>query len=100
MLYVDENTGANDIAIDPSNPQILYASTYQRQHKLWGSRGTGPGSNIYKSIDGGENWIKQTVGIPAGEKGRIAFDIYAGDTKIVYATFESTPSPRRFYPCR
>src|SRR5438094_6473895 len=48
-LFVDDNTGANDLVIDPQNPQVLYASTYQRQRKSWGFNGGGSGSGIYKS---------------------------------------------------
>ena len=57
-LFVDENTGANDIVIDPGNPQVLYASTYQRERKSWGYNGGGPGSGIYKSTDAGTTWTK------------------------------------------
>ncbi len=66
VLYVDENTGATDIVMDPRNPRILLAATYQRQKKLWGSRGTGAGSGIYRSVDGGETWKKLTQGLPGG----------------------------------
>jgi hypothetical protein len=52
-LFVDENTGATDLVIDPSNPLVLYAAMYQRQRRTWGFNGGGPGSNIYKTIDGG-----------------------------------------------
>jgi photosystem II stability/assembly factor-like uncharacterized protein len=88
VLYVDENTGANDIVMDARNPLVLYASTYQRQKKLWGSRGTGPGSNIYRSTDGGETWTKLTKGIPAGDKGKIGLELFPGEPKVVYATIE------------
>ena len=50
VLFVDENTGANDLVIDPVNPQVLYAATYQRQRTAWGFNGGGPGSGIYKTI--------------------------------------------------
>src|SRR5207244_8640177 len=59
-LFVDEHTGANDLVIDPQNPQVLYASTYQRERRSWGFNGGGPGSAIYKSIDAGEHWTKVT----------------------------------------
>src|SRR5689334_14942062 len=52
-LFVDDNTGANDLVIDPKNPKVVYASTYQRQRKEWGFNGGGPGSAIYKSTDAG-----------------------------------------------
>ena len=89
VLYIDENTGGNDIVMDPRNSQILFASTYQRQRKAWGFNGGGPGSGIYRSTDGGANWTKLTNGLPAGDKGRIGLDIFAGDGRIVYATVEA-----------
>ena len=64
VLFVDENTGANDIVIDPANPLVLYAATYQRQRRTWGFNGGGPGSGIQKTIDGGATWTKLTNGLP------------------------------------
>ncbi|MGA2262022.1 MAG: hypothetical protein ABSH28_11360, partial [Acidobacteriota bacterium] len=89
VLYVDENTGANDILMDPKNPQVLFASTYQRQRKAWGFNGGGPGSGIYRSPDGGATWTKLTKGLPQGDKGRIGLDLFLGDSRIVYATIEA-----------
>ncbi|MCG6987998.1 MAG: glycosyl hydrolase [Gemmatimonadetes bacterium] len=89
VLFVDENTGANDIVIDPANPQVLYASTYQRQRRAWGFNGGGPGSGIYKTSDGGETWTKLGNGLPEGDKGRIALAIYASEPWIVYATVQA-----------
>jgi photosystem II stability/assembly factor-like uncharacterized protein len=88
-LFVDENTGANDLVIDPTNPRVLYASTYQRQRRGWGFNGGGPGSGIYKTTDGGATWSKLTNGLPGGDKGRIALALFAGDPRIVYATVEA-----------
>jgi photosystem II stability/assembly factor-like uncharacterized protein len=89
VLFVDENTGANDLVIDPSNPQVLYAATYQRQRAAWGFNGGGPGSGIYKTTDGGATWTKLTNGVPSGDKGRIALTLYATDPKVVYASIEA-----------
>ncbi len=88
-LYVDDKTGANDIALDPKNPKIVFASTYQRQRKAWGFNGGGPGSGIYRSTDGGTNWAKLTKGLPQGDKGRIGLDIFQGNTRVIYATVEA-----------
>jgi photosystem II stability/assembly factor-like uncharacterized protein len=60
VLYVDENTGANDVALDPSNPQIVFASTYTRQRRSFGGIPTGAGSGLHKSTDGGETWTPVT----------------------------------------
>ncbi len=97
VLFVDENTGATDLVIDPMNPQILYAATYQRQRSAWGFNGGGPGSAIYKTIDGGETWTKITNGLPAGDKGRIGIDLFPSDSRVVYATIETSPSESGVY---
>ncbi|HEY4305062.1 MAG TPA: hypothetical protein VGM82_11375 [Gemmatimonadaceae bacterium] len=96
-LFVDENTGATDLVIDPSNPQVLYAAMYQRQRRGWGFNGGGPGSNIYKTTDGGATWVKMTNGLPAVDKGRIALGIYATDPKVVYATIEAKDNATGIY---
>lgn len=88
VLYVDEYTGANDVRIDPTNPQIMYASTYQRGRKNWGGIHVGPGSAIYKSMDGGETWRKLTNGIPSANKGRIGLSMSPVDSKLLYADIE------------
>ncbi|HVZ48863.1 MAG TPA: hypothetical protein VG916_08775, partial [Gemmatimonadaceae bacterium] len=97
VLFVDENTGANDLVIDPVNPQVLYAATYQRQRRTWGFNGGGPGSNIYKTTDGGATWTKLTNGLPAGDKGRIALALYAADPRVVYASVEAVPPGSGIY---
>ena len=88
VLYIDENTGANDVAIDPSNPRVLLASTYTRQRRSFGGIPTGAGSALYKSIDAGETWTKVTKGLPASEKGRIGLFFSPVDPKLVYADVE------------
>ncbi len=90
-LFVDDNTGATDILIDPRNPQVLYAATYQHQRKSWGYNGGGPGSGVYKSTDSGEHWTKLTKGLPAGDMGRIGLDMFSiGKDQIVYAIVEAS----------
>ena len=56
LLEVDEDTGATDLLMDPTNNKVLYAATYQRRRSAWGFNGGGPGSAIYKSTDAGESW--------------------------------------------
>lgn len=87
-LFVDENTGCTDLAMDPSNNKILYAAMYQRRRRGWGFMGGGTGSGLYKSIDGGDTWTKLTKGLPEGNTGRIGIDIYRKDPNIVYAIVE------------
>jgi photosystem II stability/assembly factor-like uncharacterized protein len=87
-LFVDEQTGATELVMDPSDNKVLYAAMYQRQRAGWGYNGGGPGSGLYKSSDAGKTWNKLTSGIPAGALGRIALDVYRGDPKIVYALIQ------------
>ena len=89
VLYVDEHTGATDLAIDPENPETLFAAMYQRQRKAWGFNGGGPGSGIYRTRDGGATWTKLTSGLPASDKGRIGLDVFHGDPRVVFAVVEA-----------
>jgi photosystem II stability/assembly factor-like uncharacterized protein len=89
VLYKDENTGAIDLAMDPRDPNVVFAAMYQRQRKGWGFNGGGPGSGIYRTTDGGSTWIELTRGLPAGDKGRIGLAAFAGDGRTVYAIVEA-----------
>ena len=89
VLYVDENTGATDLVIDPSNPNTLFAATYQRRRTACCFVGGGPGSGIWKSMDGGETWSRLNGnGLPNGTMGRIALGMTAADPDVVYAQIE------------
>jgi photosystem II stability/assembly factor-like uncharacterized protein len=88
-LFVDEDTGATDIAIEPQSPNTLYAAMYQRRRTPWGFNGGGPGSGLYKTIDGGAAWTRLNGGLPeTGDTGRIGIDIYRRDPKIVYVVLD------------
>jgi photosystem II stability/assembly factor-like uncharacterized protein len=88
-LFVNEDTGATDIAIDPQSPWTLYAAMYQRRRTPFGFNGGGPGSGIYKTVDGGATWKKLTRDLPDGVTGRIGLDIYRSNPAIVYAVIEN-----------
>ena len=88
ILYVDTLTGATDLAMDPRDPNVLYAAMYQRVRSAFGYNGGGPGSAIYKTTDGGATWKKLENGIPAGDKGRIALAIAASNPDVVIALIE------------
>lgn len=78
-LFVDDNSGAVDLVIDPSDPNVLYAASWHRERRSWDFVESGPGSGIYKSTDGGQNWTLLTnkkSGFPIGKGvGRIGLDI-------------------------
>jgi len=89
VLAGDDDTGANDIAMSASEPNVMFASMYQRRRTACCMNGGGTGSALFKSTDAGLTWNKVTgTGFPTGPLGRISMDIYRGDAKIVYATVE------------
>ncbi|HYM25403.1 MAG TPA: hypothetical protein VEU08_19430, partial [Vicinamibacterales bacterium] len=88
VLKVDDDTGANDLVMDATNDQILYASTYQRRRTACCMNGGGPGSGIWKSTDSGEKWTRLTNGIPNEPMGRIGLDVYRKRPNILYAVIE------------
>jgi photosystem II stability/assembly factor-like uncharacterized protein len=101
VLFINADTGVNDVAMDRESPDTLYAAAYQRRRTVYGFNGSGPGSAIYKTTDGGATWKKITKGMPydaasnpqtpanvLAETGRIGLDIYRSNTNIVYALVE------------
>jgi photosystem II stability/assembly factor-like uncharacterized protein len=88
VLGVDEHTGAVDVAIDPDG-RTLYAATYQRRRRGWGFAGSGPGSGLWRSLDGGDSWERITNGLPTGDLGRIGVAIAPSEPSTVYAVIES-----------
>jgi len=98
VLYVDDNTGAVDIAIDPQNTQVMYAAMWHRERKPWNFVEGGSTSGIYKSVDGGETWTcvtKSGSGFPQGDAiGRIGLAVFPKNPNIVYAIMDNqTPKP-------
>src|SRR5262245_2333439 len=86
IKYVDENTGFTDIAIDPSNSNVLYAASYQRRRSGCCFNGGGAGSALWKTDDAGKSWTKLTGnGLPPGTYGRMAIGIAASSPNVVYA---------------
>ncbi|MBK6587604.1 MAG: glycosyl hydrolase [Acidobacteria bacterium] len=85
-----ENTGATDVVIDPSNPDVMYAATWQRRRHFYTLINGGPESAVYKSTDGGNTWTRLRSGIPPGDLGRIGLSISPADTSVVYATIEAS----------
>ncbi|RMZ51286.1 glycosyl hydrolase [Flavobacteriaceae bacterium PRS1] len=80
--------GATDILIDPNNPNILYAATWQRQRTVAAYLGGGPGSGLHKSTDGGDSWKKLTKGIPKSNLGKIGLTMSPFNSDVIYAAIE------------
>ena len=97
VLEVDEHTGANEVWIDPRNPDVLYASTYQRRRRTWTLINGGPGSAIWKTTDGGAEWTKLENGIPSADKGKIGLAVSPVDPDVIYAVIESIGEEDGFF---
>jgi photosystem II stability/assembly factor-like uncharacterized protein len=89
VLTVSENTGVTDVVMDPRNPDVLLAASYQRRRHVWTLIDGGPESAIYKSRDGGANWTKLSAGLPKEEMGRIGLAVSPADPNTVYAIIEA-----------
>lgn len=89
VLFVDDFTGAVDLVMDPTNPNVLYAATYQRLRRTWGFNGGGPGSGIFKTVDGGATWTELTNGIPGEDKGRIGLAISRSNPSVLNALVQT-----------
>jgi len=88
VLETDEWTGATDLLIDPRNPNLLYAATWQRQRTVAAYMGGGPGSGIHRSSDGGKTWEKLSNGIPSSNLGKIGLAISPQQPDVIYAAIE------------
>jgi photosystem II stability/assembly factor-like uncharacterized protein len=84
----EEWVGATDVVIDPRNPDILYAATWQRHRNVAAYMGGGPGTAIYRSDDGGETWKKLTKGLPKNDMGKIGLAISPQQPDVLYAAIE------------
>ncbi|MFQ5680220.1 MAG: glycosyl hydrolase [Gemmatimonadota bacterium] len=88
VLGDEEWTGVTDVVMDPRDPDVLYAATWQRHRTVAAYLGGGPGSGIHKSTDGGETWRKLERGLPSGNVGKIGLAISPQNPDIVYAAVE------------
>ena len=89
VLYVDEKTGAADLGIDPTNPQILYAAMWQHVRRPWTMESGGSASGLYKSTDGGDSWRKLAGGLPDGVVGKIGVTVSTSRPDRIYALVEA-----------
>jgi len=88
-LFVDENTGCSELALDLTNPRILFAGTWTIDIKTWGRTSGGPGSGVFRSKDGGETWERLARGLPASPLGKIAVGVGLSNPNRVYALIET-----------
>ncbi len=97
-LFVDENTGASEVVLSPANPRILFAAMWQMRMWTWGRESGGPGSGVFRSLDGGETWERlEGDGLPTGPMGKIALAMTPADPRRIYALIE-TSSNELFAP--
>lgn len=89
-LFVNDSTGIVDLVIHPTNPDILWATSWEKDRKAWNFKESGAGSAIFKSIDGGATWTKKTSGLPSGSHvGRIGIDVSKSSPNIIYAVVDN-----------
>ncbi len=96
-LQISKDTGVCDIAMDPGNPEVLYAAAYQRRRSVAAFMAGGPEGGIYKSADGGRTWRKLSRGLPGGDVGRIGLAVSPQKPEVVYATIEAGADEKGFY---
>ncbi len=97
ILHISDNTGINEVHMDPTNPDIMYASSYQRRRHTWVLIDGGPESGIHKSTDGGKTWRTINRGLPGGDKGKIGMAISPINPEIIYAIVEAADGQSGFY---
>ena len=97
ILTVDENTGVSDIVMDPRNPDLMYASTYQRRRHVWTLINGGPGSGIWKTVDGGGSWKRLENGLPKSDMGRVGLAIAPSAPDTVYAIVDAADKGGGFF---
>ncbi len=95
VLYVNQKTGCADLAIDPSNPNILYASMWEFRRTAWSFESGGDYSALYKSIDAGKTWNKIHNGFPKGQLGRLAIAVAPSNPNVLYTVIEAEEDLRK-----
>jgi photosystem II stability/assembly factor-like uncharacterized protein len=91
VLFVNDSTGAAGIVMDPHHPRVLYAAMWQAKRTPWKLTSGGPGSGLYKTVDGGAHWtnLSKNAGFPKGILGKIGVSVAPSDPRIVYAIVQA-----------
>ena len=89
VLYIDENTGCSDVAIDWKDPEIMYAGMWEFRRTPWSFSSGGKGSGLFRSSDGGKTWVKITKDLPEGILGRVSVSVSPVKSNLVYALIEA-----------
>jgi photosystem II stability/assembly factor-like uncharacterized protein len=91
ILFVDDRTGAIDLVMDPTHPEVLYAAMWEAYRTPWGLSSGGPGSGLYKTTDGGAHWttLSHNPGLPQEMLGRIGVSVAASSPNVVYAIMQA-----------
>lgn len=99
VLHVDENTGAADLSVDQNDPDVMFAAMWQALRRPWDMRSGGPGSDLFRTVDGGRTWqpMSESPGFPSGILGRIGVAVSPARSERVYAVVEATEDQRGLY---
>jgi photosystem II stability/assembly factor-like uncharacterized protein len=97
ILEIDEHTGVNELVIDPRNPDVMVASSYQRRRHVWVLLNGGPGSGIHKTTDGGKSWREIDAGLPKDDMGRIGLALAPSAPDTIYAIIEGMEDEKGVY---
>ncbi|HEY6219820.1 MAG TPA: hypothetical protein VIV65_07160, partial [Gemmatimonadaceae bacterium] len=100
ILTGDEWTGANDIQLDPRNPDVLLATSWQRYRRVFTYIGGGPGSGVWRSTDAGKTWVKSQSGFPDVDLGRVGLSVSPANPSVVYAVAEAANGQGGFFRSR
>ncbi len=97
VLHVSDDTGVNEVHLDPRDPDVMYASAWQRRRHVWTLIDGGPESSVYKSTDGGATWVKRAKGLPGVDLGRIGLAVAPTRPDTIYAIVEAAQGKSGFY---
>ena len=97
VLEISENTGVNNVVMDPVDPDVLYATAEQRRRHVFTKIGGGPESAVYRSLDGGESWDKIMNGLPKVHIGGMGIDVSPVDRNVLYLIMEAAEGKGGFF---